>query len=144
MGGQARRGRRRKAVIYLDASALVTYVTERPYFPELDEYLKARSTFRPASSTVGLIETVRNCDRIGSFPNLMARLVRDYDELELTREIRDDAANMSGGLTTLDAIHVATAETLGTDLVAFITYDARMASVANVRGLPVASPGVQS
>lgn len=128
-------------MIYLDASALVTYVTQRPNFAKLDEFLTARSALRGVISTVGLIETVRTCDRTGSFPNLMTRLLRDYDEFELTPEIRDRAANVTGGLTTLDAIHVATAETLGEDLRAFVTYDRRMAAVARSRGLPVASPG---
>jgi len=128
-------------VIYLDASALVTYVTERPNFPELHDFLRARSAFRGATSTVGLIETVRNCDRIGSFPNLMTQLLREYAELELTPGIRDSAANVPGGLRALDAIHIASAETLGEDLVSFVTYDRRMANVARSRGLPVASPG---
>ncbi|MGH3523594.1 MAG: hypothetical protein ACRDU4_12420 [Mycobacterium sp.] len=44
----------------------------------------------------------------------------------------------------MDAIHVATAETLGEDLVSFITYDRRLATVALSRGLPVASPGMES
>ena len=50
----------------------------------------------------------------------------------MTAEIRDRAANLPGGLTTLDAIHVATAEALGGELISFITYDRRMANVAEV------------
>ena len=83
-------------MIYLDASALVTYVTGRPNFAELREFLASRSGFRMATSTVGLIETVRNCDRVGTFPNLMSRLLRDYTEFEVTAEIRDRAANLPG------------------------------------------------
>lgn len=128
-------------MIYLDASALVTFVTERPNFSELHAFLVAGSAFPAATSTVGLIETVRNCDRIGSFPNLMARLLRDYDELEITPEIRDRAVTVPGGLKALDAIHVATAEVVAENLRAFVTYDRRMAAVARARGLPVASPG---
>jgi predicted nucleic acid-binding protein len=131
-------------VIYLDASALVTYVTERPYFPELHDFLIARSAFRGVTSTVGLIETVRNCDRIGNFPDLMTQLLREYAELHITSEIRDRAANVPGGLRALDAIHMATAETLGEELISFVTYDRRMAMVARSRGLPVASPGMKS
>ncbi len=44
-------------------------------------------------------------------------------------------------LKTLDSIHVATAETLGEELISFVTYDRRMATVARSAGLPVASPG---
>jgi uncharacterized protein len=128
-------------VIYLDASALVTYVIKRPSFAELRRFLEARGGSPLITSTVGFIETVRSCDRMGSFPNLMGQLLRDYAELQITAEIRDRAANLPGRLKTLDAIHVATAETLGEDLISFITYDSAMASVARSRGLPVASPG---
>jgi predicted nucleic acid-binding protein len=131
-------------VIYLDASALVTSVLERPKFAELRAYLEARPDTAMATSTVGLIETVRNCDRVGDYPNLMSRLLRDYDELQVTTEIRDRAARLPGRLKALDAIHVATAETLDEELISFITYDRRIANVARSRGLPVASPGMQS
>ncbi len=73
----------------------------------------------------------------------MAQLLRDYDELALTSEIRDRAADVPGGLKSLDAIHIASAETLGEELIAFVTYDRRMAQVAESRGLPVASPGMK-
>jgi uncharacterized protein len=128
-------------VIYLDASALVTYVIRHPNFAELQDFLYRRPDIPLATNTVGLVETVRNCDRQGSFPNLMAQLLRDYDELQITAEIRDRAANLPGRLKALDAIHVATAETLGEDLTFFVTYDRRMATVARSRRLPVASPG---
>jgi predicted nucleic acid-binding protein len=128
-------------MIYLDASALVILVTGRPNVVELDDFLVRLSEFPAMTSTVGLIETVRNCDRMGSYPNLMSQLLRDYDELEITSEIRDRAAALPGTLKALDAIHVATAEALGEDLVSIVTYDAAMASAARSLGLPVASPG---
>jgi predicted nucleic acid-binding protein len=128
-------------VIYLDASAMVTYVVRRTNFISLQEFLARHSQFRGATSTVGLVETVRSCDRMGTYPNLMSQLLRDYDEFEITTEIRDRAANLPGRLKALDAIHVATAEALGEDLVSFITYDRTMARAARSQGLPVASPG---
>jgi predicted nucleic acid-binding protein len=128
-------------MIYLDASALVTHVTRRPNFAELREYLASHSEFRGATSTVGLIETVRNCDRTGSFPNLMSQLLRQYSEIEVTARIRDHAAQLPGRLKALDAIHVATAATLGDELISFVTYDRVMARLARSQGLPVASPG---
>lgn len=131
-------------MIYLDASALVTYVLKRPNFRELRGFLMRHRNLRGATSTVGLIETVRNCDVVGRYPNLMSQLLRDYDELEMTSEIRDSAASLPGGMKALDAIHVATAETLGEELISFVTYDRRMLQVAKSRGLPVASPGMQS
>jgi len=41
---------------------------------------------------------------------------------------------------SLDAIHLATAEQLGSDLGVVVTYDERMASGARMLGLAVASP----
>jgi hypothetical protein len=42
---------------------------------------------------------------------------------------------------SLDAIHLATALSLGLDLAAFITYDGIQAKAARALGLPVLSPG---
>lgn len=130
-------------MIYLDASAMVTYVLKRANVWALRAHLRDLASAELVTSTVGLIETVLNCDRVGSFPNLLSLLLRDYDEIHVTAEIRDKATQLSGRLKTLDAIHVATAETLGPELVSFVTYDRRMALVAAARGLPVASPGMK-
>lgn len=128
-------------MIYLDASALVTLVTGRPNIAELEDFLVRRAQYPAMTSTVGLIETVRNCDHMGTYPSLMIQLLRDYDELEITSEIRDRAAALPGRLKAHDAIHVATAEALVEDLLSFVTYDRTMASLARSLGLPVASPG---
>jgi uncharacterized protein len=45
-----------------------------------------------------------------------------------------------GVLRTLDAIHLAAAQTLGDDLTAVITYDQRMAAAAVEIGLTVSAP----
>jgi predicted nucleic acid-binding protein len=131
-------------VIYLDASALVTYVLERPNVVELRAFFADHTGLGLVTNTLGLVETVRSCDRSGSFPNLMTELLRDYDELQLTAEIRDRAADLPGGLKASDAIHVATAETLGVELTSFVSYDRQLVNVARSRGLPVASPGMES
>lgn len=127
-------------MIYCDASALITLVTGRPNAAELHVFLESHPGRPMVTSTVGLVETVRNCSRVGDFPNLMTQLLRDYDELALTAEIRDRAADLPGTLKALDAIHVATAETLGEELTWFVTYDRRLTYAARSRGLPVESP----
>jgi len=43
-------------------------------------------------------------------------------------------------LRSLDAIHLATAQQLGTDLTAVVTYDERMAAAAVILGWRVAQP----
>lgn len=108
---------------------------------QLEKVLGAQST-KICTSTIGMIETVRTCDRIGAFPNLMSRLLRDYTEIPVTALVRDAAANVPGNVRSLDAIHVASAELIGSELIALVTYDQRIADVARRSGLPVAMPGV--
>lgn len=130
-------------MIYLDASALVTLLVGRPYAKELGRFLEAHAGARTCTSTIGFVETVRSCDQIGAFPHLMASLLRDHAEILVTDEIRDAAAALIGGVRTLDAIHVASAEMLGAELTALVTYDIRMADAARAAGLPVAMPGAE-
>jgi predicted nucleic acid-binding protein len=129
-------------VIYLDASALVTFIVQRRHAEALDRFLATRSA-RTCTSTIGFVETVRTCDQIGDFPGLMATLLRDHTEIQLTSAIRDAAANVPGTVRSLDAIHVASADVLGPELIALVTYDRRMADAAHEAGLPVAIPGLE-
>lgn len=128
-------------MIYLDSSALVTIVLGRRNSKALGDFLDARIGVRTCTSSIGLVETVRTCDLIGSFPNLMASLARDHAQISLDNEIRNAAAVVPGNVRSLDAIHVASAEALGSELTALVTYDNRMAEVARAAGLPVVMPG---
>ena len=62
-------------MIYLDASALVTLLSGRPYATELRTSLSSRPGMPMATSTLGFVETVRTMDRVGSYPTLMSDLV---------------------------------------------------------------------
>jgi predicted nucleic acid-binding protein len=130
-------------VIYLDTSAMITMVAERTYAAELREYLAEDPSSMLYTSTIGFVETVRTCDSIGDFPVLITRLLRQYQEVAVTDQVRDDAARMPGRLRSLDAIHVASASLLGAELIALVTYDQRMADAASGAGLPVAMPGMK-
>jgi len=129
-------------MIYLDASALVTWVARRKHVDELEEYLGDGVT-QTCTSTVGLVETVRTCDRLGTFPRLMTTLLEDHVEIPLSVRVRDAAAYFAGQVRSLDAIHLASAELLGSDLTALVTYDRRMAESARHAGLPVRMPGME-
>ncbi|MGH3434173.1 MAG: type II toxin-antitoxin system VapC family toxin [Thermocrispum sp.] len=129
-------------MIYLDASALVTLVVERTNAAELRIYLDAHAAERTHSSTIGFIETVRTCDRIGVFPGLLGHLLQEHHQLPMSDRVRDEAARLPGMLRSLDAIHVASAAVLGPELTALVTYDHRMADAARGAGLPVAMPGL--
>jgi predicted nucleic acid-binding protein len=130
-------------LIYLDASALVTLTVERDNWKELKRFLGTHVGVPTATSTVGLVETVRICDQIGSFPNLMASLAAEHSEISLDFDIRDAAAGLVGNVRSLDAIHIASAGAYGSELTALVTYDNRMADVARAAGLPVAMPGAE-
>ncbi|HEX6470023.1 MAG TPA: type II toxin-antitoxin system VapC family toxin [Streptosporangiaceae bacterium] len=129
-------------MIYLDASAIVTLISGRSYAGHLSDYLDSRPDVPQATSTVGLIETVRTLDRIGNFPSAMQDLLRSFTEVLLTDDIRDAAAHLPAGVRTLDAVHIASAQVLGEALDALITYDKRMLDVARSVGLPVQAPGL--
>src|SRR5690349_18702290 len=108
-------------MIYLDSSALVTIVVERRHADSLRRFLDEHATESTSTSTVGLVETVRTCDQVGSYPNLMARLTREHREITVTTLVRDRAANMPGSLRALGALHVASAEQFGEELTALVT-----------------------
>lgn len=129
-------------MIYLDASALVTWVARREHVDALEQFAAAGTT-QTCTSTIGLVETVRTCDRLGTFPKLMTTLLDAHVEIPVSAQVRDAAAYFTGQLRSLDAIHLASAELLGSELTALVTYDRRMADAARTAGLPVAMPGVE-
>ena len=131
-------------MIYLDASALVTLVTGRPYAGELRGFLAQSPEMPMGTSTIGFIETVRTLDRVGSYPTAMQDLLASFTEILVTDEIRDAAGNLPGGIRTLDAIHVASAQAIGDALAYLVTYDKRTFDIAHSVGIPVAAPGMSS
>ena len=129
-------------MIYLDASALVTLVTGRPYARELREFLAQSPEMPMGTSTIGFIETVRTLDRVGSYPTAMQDLLAGFTEILVTDEIRDGAASLPGSVRTLDAIHIASAQAIGDALAFLMSYDKRMLDVAHSAGIPIAAPGM--
>ncbi|MEU7138968.1 type II toxin-antitoxin system VapC family toxin [Nocardia sp. NPDC046473] len=129
-------------ILYLDTSAIITKVVGRKHAADLDRFLNQYPTATPATSTIGFVESVRECDRLGSYPMLMREMINEYASIPVNDRIRDLAAYLPGGLKSLDAIHVASATQLGSELVALVTYDKTMATVARQHGLPIAMPGI--
>jgi hypothetical protein len=121
----------------------MTQLSGRTHASALNEFFADRPHSPMGTSTVGFIETTRNMDRIGSFPDLMAYLTRTLTEIILTADIRDRASNLPGTIRTLDAIHIASAQKLGASLEVLVSYDKRMLDVAAAVGLPVAAPGLE-
>ncbi|MFI6997417.1 type II toxin-antitoxin system VapC family toxin [Nocardia sp. NPDC050175] len=128
-------------ILYLDASAIITETTGRPYAGALNKFTKQHQSAKLATSTIGFVESVRGCDDIGSFPGLMQDLNNRFMKIPLTDSVCDLATYLPRRLKTADAIHVASAMQLERELLALVTYDDQMADVAHELGLPVAMPG---
>jgi predicted nucleic acid-binding protein len=64
-------------------------------------------------------------------------------QILMTEEVLTRAASMllERQLRSLDAIHLASALTVGSDLKSVVTYDTRMANAARELGMAVSSPG---
>jgi len=130
-------------LLYLDSSALVKLVIVEPESGPLAEVL----TDWPAqvSSIVATVEIRRAARRAAAAPAVNARADQVAAQLGLvflTPEVAREAAEIRPhGLRSLDAIHLASALSLGDDLGGFATYDARIASAAETAGLSVVAPG---
>ena len=95
-----------------------------------------------ASSAILRVEAIRAAARVGS-PAVEAvdAALRRVVLVPVDDEVIDIASHVADpGVRSLDAIHLATALSLGDDLGVLLTYDARMARAARSLGLPVASP----
>jgi hypothetical protein len=127
-------------LLYLDSSAIVKLITPEPETKVLRELL--RSWPERVSSVLARIEVERVARRIGGGTVRLARNVLSRVALvELDDEVVQAAAAIEPTeLRTLDAIHLATALSLGKDLGAMCAYDARLANAAAARGAEVVAP----
>lgn len=126
--------------MYLDSSAIVKLVVPEPETKALRDLL--RTWPERVSSVIARIEVERVARRIGGGTVRRARTVLSRVALvELDDELVHAAAAVeSTDLRTLDAIHVATALSLGEDLGAMCAYDARLADAAAATGAKVLAP----
>lgn len=129
--------------VYLDSSALLKLVLAEPESPAL---ARALSQWPDRVSSVLLpIECRRIVLRAGNPPGLRARLEEELSRLTLIR-LDESVRNLAGTigppeLRSLDAIHLATALSLGDLPEALVTYDKRLAAAARTLGLNVITPG---
>ncbi len=134
-------------MIYLDPAAVVKLVRAEQNTAELVTWLNARPDAPLASSVLVEVEVPRALRRtapegLAGVPRVLTRLYR----LEVDATVRATAAAYPDRtLRSLDAIHLATAQSLmgepGASLEAFVTYDNRLLAAAAALGFPVASPG---
>jgi predicted nucleic acid-binding protein len=130
--------------LYLDSSALVKLVQQETQSAALRQYLRRHRGDDRVTSALARVEVVRavcsgGAPAIGHARRTLARV----GQINLDRSLLDEAATLAPStlLRTLDAIHLASARLVGSDLRAVVTYDERMAAVASSLGIPVESPG---
>jgi predicted nucleic acid-binding protein len=125
---------------YVDSSALVKLAVREPESSALRRYLGRR---RPlVSSALARTEVVRALLPLG--PDAVRRgrdVLARVDLLRVNDRVLDAAGRLEPAeLRSLDAIHLASAEQLGSELREFVTYDERLALAAAGRGFRVIRP----
>lgn len=138
----------RDGLTYLDASAFVKLVVPEPESAALRRYLEGAAEI--FSAGIIAAEVGRAIRRAAAEAHADARpLVEKAKELlagigllEVDATLLQQAVAIDPvSVRMLDAIHLAAARALGTDLTAFVTYDARLSAAAAEYGLPVIAPG---
>lgn len=128
---------------YLDSSAVVKLCVAEPETPALAELAGLADTGLWLTCDLARTEVLRAIAR--RQPEALAdaaQVLRHLAIMTLTSRLYDQAGRLPPAtLRSLDAIHVAAALDLGSDLAAFITYDQRLGAAARLNGLPVISPG---
>ena len=130
-------------MIYLDTSAMLKLVFGEDESAALRQWLGTDQGDAPlASSDLTRVEVMRACHRVDVAHIPLAQTVlAQLDLVPLDRALLDAAADLPARhLRTLDALHLATAMSLGEALDVFVAYDARLLEAARDAGLPVASP----
>ena len=127
-------------VAYLDSSAFAKLFTEETESGALLTYLSSWN--RWVSSALLRVEGLRTARKIGPQALVRAReRLVGVSLLPVDDVVLNAASNIGPQvLRSLDAIHLATAQQLGTDLGVVVTYDRRLAEAAAELGLPVAAP----
>ena len=130
------------SLAYLDASALVKLVVAEPETNALERDVLQREAL--LSSRLAATELRRAASRSGSRAALghVDEVLEAVYLIDVTAAILEAAGELKpADLRTLDAIHLATALSMSTPDVDFITYDDRLGRAAARQGLAVTSPG---
>jgi predicted nucleic acid-binding protein len=128
-------------MIYLDTSAVIKLVLPEPETERLELWIAERSEIPRVSSRLLRIETLRTVTRhaphrLGRAAVVLSAVaLLSIDDVAAAAELIGDRM-----LRSLDAIHLATAHQVRTDLTAFVCYDKRLLGSAQALGLPAESP----
>lgn len=130
-------------MIYLDSSALLKLLFEEAESAALQSWLSERADVPKLSSELAVVEVPRASRRIDRRVVPAARtLVAQLDLVALTSALLAEAADVGPDtLRSLDAIHLVSGRSVGSELTAFVAYDARLSVAAQAAGLPLVRPG---
>lgn len=125
---------------YLDSSAIVKLVVREAESRALRTFLRRHPS--RVSSALARVEVMRAVRLHGAEASAKARSVLSRITLVgIADEVLDRAAALDGTvLRSLDAIHVATALGLASDVGVLVTYDERMRAAASAVGLTTVAP----
>lgn len=130
-------------MIYLDSCALIKLIIVEAESSALAGHL-TRSGQRVLSSEIAVVETHRTMVRLGVGAEVHAQadeLLGDTLLLPVQPVLGTAGRLPYPGLRSLDAVHLASAQSLGPTLTSFITYDRRLANIAREAGVQIAAPG---
>lgn len=129
------------SLVYLDSSAFVKMIIIEAESAELERFLLNDN--RLTSSELLETEARRAVMRIHPrYKQVVQQQLISISLIGVSTDILVTAGFLEPvGLRSLDAIHLATALTLGDDLGVIVTYDLRMAEAARNLGLRVQTPG---
>lgn len=132
-------------MIYLDSSALVKLVVEERESVALEEWLASSADSPWTCSEIGPLEVVRAVRHLSPAAVGAARQVCGRcDLVSLTADTLRAAQEIGPPLLrSLDALHLASAARLGSDLSVFVSYDRRLLGAARDAGLTTVAPGLE-
>jgi len=132
----------RTGIAYLDSSAVVKLIVGEPESHSLADHLETCDGDSLVTSALTRIEVSRAVRRqVGdSEDQQIAAVLSAIGIISIDAEVIHLAERLQPPtLRSLDALHIATAKTIGAP-VAFITYDTRCAAAATANGLAVLAP----
>ncbi|MGH7904677.1 MAG: type II toxin-antitoxin system VapC family toxin [Candidatus Dormibacteraceae bacterium] len=132
-------------MIYLDSSALLKLIRQEAETPRLRDWLAAQPGVPRVSSVLAQVEVVRACHRYTQAVLAAARtLLAGLDLIPLSGEVVEVGGEVGESkLRGLDAIHLASALSIRSELSAFCVYDRRLYAAAGTAGLPAVAPGAR-
>lgn len=130
-------------MLYLDSSALVKLVVVETETPALLDYLRSRPRIPVVTSSLARVELARAARRTGDRQSeSVTQVLSSVDQIPISNRLLDEAGRLDPlGLSSLDAIHLASAQRIARALIALVAYDVRLRDAARDAGLPVAAPG---